>query len=118
MLTEKKGLLTGYLMKKFEDIDFYTDTSIIDDPHPYFDYLRTQGPVHRLKNRNVVAVTGFSEAIKISLDTEHFSSDNSVIGPFFDLPFKVTSGLMAARVYCALTRGLKKSQSAMSGRSS
>jgi hypothetical protein len=40
------------VMNKFDDIDYYTDASLIDDPYPYFDYLRNQGPVMRLKRRS------------------------------------------------------------------
>jgi cytochrome P450 len=68
--------------------DFYTDTSLVDDPHSYFDFLRNQGPVTRLPHRNVVAVTGYEETVQVMLDTEHFSSINAVGGPIPDLPFK------------------------------
>lgn len=75
-------------MNEFAKIDFYTDPSIVDDPYPYFDWLRAQGPVHRLTSRNVVAVTGFDEAVAISRDVEHFSAVNAVIGDNFSLPFE------------------------------
>jgi len=67
--------------------DFYTDTSLIDDPHSYFDFLRSQGPVTRLPHRNVVAVTGYEETMQVMLDSEHFSSVNAVMGPIPPLPF-------------------------------
>ncbi len=69
--------------------DFYTDVSLVDDPHAYFKYLRNQGPVARLPHRNAVAVTGYEEAKQIMLDTEHFSMVNAVNGPLIELPFKV-----------------------------
>jgi len=31
----------------FGSIDFFTDPSLVPDPHPYFDYLRSQNPVLR-----------------------------------------------------------------------
>ena len=27
----------------FDDVDFFTDPSLVPDPHPYFDYLRRKG---------------------------------------------------------------------------
>ena len=31
-------------MSTFDSIDFFTDPSLVPDPHPYFDYLRSQEP--------------------------------------------------------------------------
>lgn len=76
-------------MADYDALDFYTDTTIIDDPYPYFAWLREQGPVHRLKSRDVVAITGFEEALAVSRDTHHFSGVNAVIGCNFELPFEV-----------------------------
>ncbi len=89
-------------MSSFEKADFYTDASLVDDPHAYFRYLREKGRVTRLPHRNVVAVTGYDEAVQIMLDTEHFSSVNAVTGPIPDLPFvaagdDITVQLDAAR---------------------
>lgn len=67
--------------------DFYMDTSLIDDPYPYLEFLRAEGPVTRLPHHNAVAVTGFKEALDIYLDTEHFSSIVSVTGPIPPIPF-------------------------------
>ncbi len=75
-------------MTDFATADFYTDKSLVDDPHAYFDFLRAQGPVARLPHRNVMAVTGYDALIQISLDTEHFSVINAVGGPFPPLPFE------------------------------
>lgn len=75
-------------MTDYATADFYTDTSLVDDPHSYFDYLRSQGPVTRLPHRNVVAVTGYEETVQVMLDTEHFSSINAVMGPIPPLPFE------------------------------
>jgi cytochrome P450 len=68
--------------------DYYTDTDLVEDPHAYFHYLRAQGPVTRLPHRNVVAITGYEEAVQVMLDTEHFSSINAVTGPIPGLPFE------------------------------
>lgn len=75
-------------MLDYAKADFYTDRALVDDPHAYFDFLRDQGPVTRLPQRNVVAVTGYEETVQVMLDAEHFSSVNAVGGPFPPLPFE------------------------------
>lgn len=77
-------------MTNFETVDFYTDTSLLEDPHAYFDFLRDKGPVTRLPHRNVVAVTGYEETVQVMRDTEHFSSINAVTGPIPGLPFEAS----------------------------
>ncbi|MDE8650118.1 cytochrome P450 [Novosphingobium album (ex Liu et al. 2023)] len=93
-------------MSDYETADFYTDVSLVDDPHAYFDFLRGKGPVTRLPHRNVVAVTGYEETVQVMLDTEHFSSINAVTGPIPGLPFEpegddITEQLEAARARIA-----------------
>jgi cytochrome P450 len=67
-------------------IDFFTDESLVDDPYPYFDSLRSECPVLPLPHLGVVAVTGYDELGDIYRDTESFSSCNSVVGPFAVFP--------------------------------
>lgn len=74
-------------MSRFDEIDFFTDLSLVNDPYPYFDHLRAKGPITRLPHRNVVAVTGHEEAQVILNDAATFSSANGVSGPIPDLPF-------------------------------
>ncbi len=74
-------------MNPFDQVDFFTDLSLINDPYPYFDYLRSKGPVTRLPHRNVVAITGHEEALAVLNDNRTFSSANGVSGPIPDLPF-------------------------------
>lgn len=74
-------------MGNFENIDFFTDLSLVNDPYPYFDYLRAKGPLTRLPHRNVIAVTGHEEALAILNDAQTFSSAVAVGGPIPDLPF-------------------------------
>ncbi|HUD28528.1 MAG TPA: cytochrome P450 [Novosphingobium sp.] len=71
----------------YENADWYTDVSLVDDPHAYFDHLRAQGPVVRLPHRNAVAVVGYEETVQLLLDTEHFSEINAVTGGMVELPF-------------------------------
>ena len=75
-------------MLDYEKADFYTDTSLVEDPHAYFDFLREKGTVTRLPDRNAVAVTGYEETVQVMLDTEHFSSINAVTGALTKLPFE------------------------------
>jgi cytochrome P450 len=71
-------------------IDFFSDESLLEDPYPYFDELRSECPVLPLPHLGVVAVSGYHEATEIYRDPETFSSCNSVIGPFatFPVPFE------------------------------
>jgi cytochrome P450 len=72
----------------FGTIDFFTDPSLVPDPHPYFDYLRSQNPVLRLPHHNVVAVTGWEEANAVYKDPDTFSNCVALGGPFPPLPFE------------------------------
>jgi cytochrome P450 len=85
-------------MTDLTKVNFSTDTTIIDDPHPYFDWLRKQGPIHRIQSQNIIAITGHKEAVLVSRDTEHFSAANAVIGSNFELPFEVKGDDIAAAV--------------------
>ena len=73
-------------MPDWETIDFFSDESLVEDPYPYFDYLRSRCPVLPTDNLGVVAVSGYEEAMEVYLDTETFSSCNSVIGPYAAFP--------------------------------
>ncbi|AKK26673.1 cytochrome P450 [Mycobacterium sp. EPa45] len=68
-------------------VDFFTSPEFVPDPHPYFDYLRSQGPVVREPHHGVVAVTGYEETLEVLKDGELWSSCVSVGGPFPPLPF-------------------------------
>jgi cytochrome P450 len=70
----------------FEDMDFFTDESLIPDPYPYFDRLRSKCPVVRATPFNVLAITGYDEALAVYKDPA-FSSCVSVAGPFSGMPF-------------------------------
>jgi len=66
--------------------DFFNDESLLEDPYPYFEELRSQCPVLPLPHLGVVAVTGYEEAHEIYRQTDAFSSCNSVVGPFAAFP--------------------------------
>ncbi len=71
----------------YDTVDYFTDQSLVPDPHPYFDHLRSKCPVVKEPNYGVMAITGFEEATTVLKDTETFSSCIAVAGPFPPLPF-------------------------------
>ena len=73
-------------MGDFETVDFFTDQSLIPDPYPYFDHLRSKCPVLPGSSHGVVAVTGHEEALAVYKDSA-FSACVSVAGPFSGLRF-------------------------------
>jgi cytochrome P450 len=70
----------------FETVDYFTDQSLVPNPYPYFDYLRSQCPVRHATPYGVMAVTGHQEALAAYKDAA-FSSCVAVSGPFPPLPF-------------------------------
>lgn len=70
----------------FDQVDFFSDESLLEDPYPYFDHLRSKCPVTPLPHHGVVAVSGYDEASEVYRDVETFSSCNSVVGPFATFP--------------------------------
>jgi cytochrome P450 len=69
-------------MSDLDDIDFFRSGSVLGDPYPYYEQLRSRCPVHREPHQGVVMVTGYDEALAVYHDVETFSSANSVTGPF------------------------------------
>ncbi|OBK73320.1 cytochrome P450 [Mycobacterium sp. 1164985.4] len=73
-------------MTDYETVDFFTDANLVPDPYPYFDFLRSKCPVAPATPFNVLAVTGYEEALAVYKDPA-FSSCVSVAGPFSGMPF-------------------------------
>jgi cytochrome P450 len=73
-------------MTDYDSVDFFADASLLEDPYPYFDHLRSKCPVLATPHHGVVAVSGYEEAAEIYLNPDEFSSCNSVIGPFAAFP--------------------------------
>ena len=71
----------------FDSVDYFTDPSLVPDPHPYFDYLRTKDATCCPINNGVLAVTGWESANAVYKDTENYSSCVAVAGPFTPIPF-------------------------------
>jgi cytochrome P450 len=70
----------------FDQVDFFNDDSLVEDPYPYFDHLRSHCPVLPIPHHGVLAVSGYDEAVAIYRDLDTFSSCNSVVGPFASFP--------------------------------
>jgi cytochrome P450 len=70
----------------WQTTDFFFDESLVEDPYPYFEALRSACPVLALPHLGVVAVTGYEETTEVYRDNQTFSSCNSVIGPFATFP--------------------------------
>jgi hypothetical protein len=47
-----------FFVSEFESVDYFSDMSLVPDPNPYFDYLRSKCPVQHVTPSGVMAVTG------------------------------------------------------------
>ena len=74
-------------MTDFDTVDYFTDPSLVPDPHPYFDHLRSKNPVGCPISNGVLAVTGWEDANAVYKETENYSSCVAVAGPFTPIPF-------------------------------
>ncbi len=74
-------------MTDFDTVDYFTDPSLVPDPHPYFDHLRSKCPIVKEPHYGVLAITGYDEAAAVLKDSDTFSSCIAVAGPFPPLPF-------------------------------
>jgi cytochrome P450 len=72
---------------RLQDVNFFTDATLAGDPCDYFEFLRAKGPVVRLPQYDVVAVTGYDEGLAVFHDEERFSAVIAASGPFPPLPF-------------------------------
>ncbi|MET7770103.1 cytochrome P450 [Nocardia sp. NPDC005366] len=76
-------------MTDFDSVDYFTDPSLVPDPHPYFDYMRAKCPVTQEPTFGVYAVTGYEETAEVLKNSDVFSSAIAVGGPFPPLPFAI-----------------------------
>ena len=70
----------------FDGIDYFRAKDLWQDPYPYYEYLRAQGPAWREPHHDVVMVTGYEEAMAVYNDPSRFSSCNAVAGPWGEWP--------------------------------
>ncbi|WP_326546170.1 cytochrome P450 [Mycolicibacterium sp. ND9-15] len=69
-----------------ENLDFFTDKSLVDDPYGYYDAIR-RCPVWREPAHGVVLVSGYDEAVAVQRDPdENLSVCNIVSGPWSGIP--------------------------------
>jgi cytochrome P450 len=73
-------------MADYSTVDFFSDRALIEDPVPYYEFLRAQGPVWQEPVHGAFVVTGYEEICTVFRDVATFSSCNSFGGPFPGLP--------------------------------
>ena len=74
-----------------ENLDFFTDKSLVDDPYDYYDAIR-RCPIWRDPAHGVVMVSGYDEAVAVQRDTNQtFSVCNIVSGPWSGIPIETDS---------------------------
>src|SRR5690606_24470673 len=78
--------------------DYFTDKSVLLDPYDYFEEFRAKGPVVQLKNRDMLFVTGFKEAVEVLLNKADFSSMIAGPGPAAPLPFEPQGDDISAQI--------------------
>src|SRR5262249_16668320 len=72
----------GSMTLDFETVNYFRpDSEIHQNPYPYYEWLRSHGPVWK-HPRGVVFVTGYDEAISIYHDPQTWSNCNTTAGPF------------------------------------
>ncbi|MGB3895658.1 MAG: cytochrome P450, partial [Mycolicibacter sinensis] len=69
-------------------VDYFSDPGVTQNPYPYYEYLRSNGPVFVEPHHGVVAVTGYDEVLAAFKDHDSFSAVNAIGGPFPPLPFE------------------------------
>lgn len=74
-------------MTAYDTVDFFSDLGLAENPYPYYEHLREQGPVCPVASTGMVAVTGYDELVSVYRDSDTFSAINSSSGPF-PLPFE------------------------------
>lgn len=76
-------------MTELDQLDFFTDQSLVADPYPYMEAMREGCPVRREPHQNVMVVTGYDEAVAVFGDSDTFSSCTAVTGPFPGFPVPI-----------------------------
>jgi len=74
-----------------ENLDFFTDKSLVDDPYDYYDAIR-RCPIWRDPAHGVVMVSGYDEAVAVQRDADQtLSVCNIVSGPWSGIPIGTDS---------------------------
>ncbi len=70
----------------YEAVDFLQRSPLYQDPYPYFEFVRSKGPVWREPRRGVLMVTGHAECSEVYRDTATYSNAALMSGPFAQWP--------------------------------
>ena len=65
---------------------FQADQDFYNDPFPYLDDIRKRSRVYREPHHGVYMVTGLEDCLAVWRDEEHYSSVNTVSGPYLEWP--------------------------------
>jgi cytochrome P450 len=76
----------------YTTVDYFSETSLIDNPEPYYDFQLAQGPVWREPHYGMFIVSGYHEVASVQRDPDTFSSCNAFSGPFARLPEGTAGG--------------------------
>lgn len=74
------------MSRNFDAVDYFRDEELVDNPHPYYEYLRQQCPVKREPHHDVLMVTGYDAASSAFSDADAFSACIAPSGPFPGFP--------------------------------
>lgn len=66
----------------FSKIDLFKDQELPANPYPFYDWVRSHGPVWYYPLWDVWLVTGYEEVIAVYHDQKSWSNCNTVSGPF------------------------------------
>jgi cytochrome P450 family 150 subfamily A5 len=69
-------------MSEFEDVNFFSDRAVQDDPYPYFDWVRSRGPVWQESRYGMYMITGHPEAMAVYSDPATFPESDPPSGTF------------------------------------
>ena len=67
-------------------VDYFSDPSLIGNPHDYLDHLRSKCPVAREPHHGVMVVTGLDEGSAAFADVDSFSACIAPNGPLPGFP--------------------------------
>jgi cytochrome P450 len=89
-------------VSRLEDRDYFTDYEIAREPYPFFEAVRSHGPVYQPEGRDYLIVTGFDETVEILNNNRDFSAIIGLAGAAAPLPFEpqgrdITEQIEAAR---------------------
>jgi cytochrome P450 len=66
----------------FSKIDLFKDQELPADPYPFYEWVRSHGPVWYYPLWDVWLITGYEEVIAVYHDQKSWSNCNTVSGPF------------------------------------